>query len=147
MGAMGELAFEEQFGHLAENASSRDWSLERALILGLNARDNSRFWLLVDCGEYPTLPPAWHWYNPEKGLLDHPADTPKGGTFFHSSGRICAPWNRLAYKKIDPHAPHGDWDLSNWIVNPKTGKCNTLSAMALRIHVELNSAHYQGRMG
>jgi len=147
MATAGELVFEEQFGHLRENAVSREWPLERAFIIGMKARDDSQYWLLADCTGYPALPPAWHWYNPATRLLDQPADTPKGGTFLHSSGRICAPWNRLAYKKVDPNGPHDDWDLANWMSNPKTGKCTTLSAMALRIHVEMNSEHYEGRMG
>jgi hypothetical protein len=147
MATAGQLVFEEQFGHLAENAGSRDWSLERAFVLGLKARDGSRYWLLVDCSDFPALPAAWHWYNPIGRALDQPADTPKGSGFVHSSGRLCAPCNRLAYKKVDPNGPHDDWDLANWMTNPKTGKCTTLSAMALRIHVEMNSEHYQGRMG
>ena len=147
MPTAGELVFEEQFGHLRENAGSRGWSLERAFILGMKARDSSQYWLLVDCSDYPAAPPAWHWYNPSTRALDQPADTPKGGGFLHSSGRICAPWNRLAYKKIDPNGPHDDWDLASWMTNPKTGKCTTLSGMALRIHVEMNGEQYQGRMG
>lgn len=142
-----DLIFEEQFGHLRENASSQGWSLQRAFIVGMKARDGSLFSLMVDCSEYPALPPAWHWYNPETRMLDQPTDTPKGGTFFHSSGRICAPWNRLAYRTVDPKGPHGDWTLANWVTNPKTGNCTTVSAMALRIQVELSSVQYQGRMG
>lgn len=147
MATAGELVFEEQFHHLRENAGSRDWSLERAFILGLKARDGSQYWQLVDCSDYPAVPPAWHWYNPSSGALDQPADTPKGNGFLHSSGRVCAPWNRLAYKSIDPLGPHDDWDLANWMTNPNTGKCTTLSAMALRIQVEMSSEHYHGRMG
>ena len=147
MATAGELVFEEQFGHLREIAASREWPLERVFILGMKARDGSQYWLLVDCSDYPALPPAWHWYNLATKLLDQLADAPKGSGFLHSSGRICAPWNRLAYKKIDPNGPHDDWDLANWMTNPKTGDCRTLSAMALRIHVELGSERYQGRMG
>jgi hypothetical protein len=147
MATAGELVFDEQFGHLREIAASQGWQLERAFILGMKARDSSQFWLMADCTDYPALPPAWHWYNPTTRLLDQPVDTPKGGTFFHSSGCICAPWNRLAYKEVDPRGPHGNWDLANWMTNPKTGGCTTLSAMALRIQVELAGGLYQGRMG
>ena len=147
MATAAQLVFEEQFGHLMENAASQGWPLERAFIIGMKARDGSQYWLLVDCSDYPALPPAWHWYNPATRLLDQPADTPKGSGFLHGSGRICAPWNRLAYKKIDPNGPHDDWDLANWISNPKTSDCTTLSAMALRINVELSSARYQDRTG
>ena len=119
--------------------------MEPPFILGLKARDGLEYWLLVDCSDYPVLPPAWHWYTTAK-LLDQRADAPKGSGFFHSCGRICASWNRLAYKKVDPAGPHGDWELTGWKANPKTGGCTTLSAMALRIDVELNGARYQGRM-
>lgn len=147
MATASELAFAEQLGHLREIATSREWPLEPAFICGVKARDDHQYWLLVDCTAYPALPPAWHWYNPTTRSLDQPADTPKGSGFLHPSGVICAPWNRLAYKKINPNGPHDDWDSANWMMNPKTGGCTTLSAMALRINVELNSERYQGRMG
>jgi hypothetical protein len=111
------------------------------------AHDGSRLFLKAECDGLQQKPPAWHWYNPETSALDAPADTPKGsGGYFHSSGHICAPWNRLAYKSVDPAGPHGDWELSNWMANPKTGACTTLSAMALRIAIELGSSRYTGRM-
>lgn len=143
----GELAFVEQFGNLQEIATSKEWQLDRAFILGMKAGDGSQYWLLVDCTGFPAMPPAWHWYDPDTRTLDQAAATPKGSGFLHSSGRICAPWNRLAYKTIDPQGPHGDWDLTSWLSNSYTGKCTTLSAMALRIFVELNSNHYTGRLG
>lgn len=147
MPTAAELVLGEQLGELQEIANSRQWEFERAFIIAMPARDGSRFWLLVDCGGYPALPPAWHWYNPKTRALDQRVDTPNGGGFFHSSGRICAPWNRLAYKKVDPEGPHDDWDQASWMSNPNTGKCTTLAAMALRIFVEMNSERYQGRLG
>ncbi len=148
MATAGDLAFNEQFGHLREIATLRQWPLNREFILGLTARDSSPFSLLVDCRDYPAIPPAWHWYNSETRALDQPADTPKGNGFLHDSGCICAPWNRLAYKQINPNnGPHDDWDLASWVTNPQTGRCTTLAAMALRIYVELNSLRYQGRKG
>ncbi len=113
----------------------------------LTARDGDTYWLKVDCTDYPAIPPAWHWYNPETKPSTSLPTRRKAAVSLHGSGRICAPWNRLAYKKIDPQGPHDDWDLNSWQTNPKTGKCTTLAAMALRIHVELNSNRYQGRMG
>ena len=53
----------------------------------------------------------------------------------------------LAYRQADPKGPHGDWELSTWMTNPKTGGCITLAAMALRLATELQSPRYQGRMG
>lgn len=145
----GALVFDEQFRDLKEIACARPWQLDQlddGFIVDLSARDGETYWLKVDCTDYPAVPPAWHWYNPTSKRTDQPADTPNGSGFLHGSGRICAPWNRLAYKKIDPQGPHDDWDLNSWQMNPRTGKCTTLAAMALRIHVELNSTHYRGRM-
>lgn len=151
MATAAQLVFEEQYGHLSQVAGSKGWDLKRTdgpgFVLGLPARDGSRIFLQADCDGFQGTPPAWHWRNPDTGALDAPPDTPKGsGGYFHQSGRLCAPWNRLAYKSTDPQGPHGDWELSNWMTNPKTGACTTLAAMALRIAVEVASPRYTGRM-
>jgi hypothetical protein len=146
-----DLVFAEQFEHLRQVAGNRGWDLKETsgpgLVLGLPARDGSHLWLKVECDGFQGKPPAWHWHNPETGALDSPADTPKGsGGYFHPSGRICAPWNRLAYKSIVRNGPHEDWELSNWMTNSYTGCCTTLAAMAIRIAVELGSSRFTGRM-
>lgn len=132
-------------------AASRGWELEELegckFIVGMKARDGTQFWQFVDCEGYQTIPPAFNWYNPESMRKNYPSDTPIGGGFFHSLGRICAPWNRLAYKEHDSQGPHGDWQLSNWLNNPGTGETKTLAAMLLRIHRELQSPEFRGRMG
>ncbi len=150
MATAAELTITEQLEHLRQIATDRGWPLDVLtgvkFIIGLPAKDNSWYWLLVDCEDITNQPPAWHWYNSETKAIDQAADMPKGGSYFHSCGRICAPWNRLAYKQCDPQGPHGDWQLANWMTNPKTGSTITLSAMVLRIFYELNAQHYQGRM-
>lgn len=133
-------------------AEHRGWSLSQiegpGFQLVLPARDGTQVGLHVLCDDYPATPAAWRWCNPETGVCEQPADTPKGdGGYFHSSGRICAPWNRAAYKQVDPQGPHGNWELSTWLTNPKTGSCTTLAAMALRMAVELQSARYKARKG
>lgn len=151
MASVTDLVFAEQFGHLREVAEHRGWSLKEidgpGFELMLPARDGSHFGLKVLCDGYPQTPPAWRWCHPDTGVCDRPADTPRGGGYFHDSGRICAPWNRLAYKQVDAHGPHGDWQLSTWMTNPRTGSCTTLAAMALRMAVGLKSDRYQGRKG
>ena len=147
-----ELVFEEQFGHLVEVAKHRNWELtqmgEFGFVLVLPARDESSFGLNVSCEGFSTKPPTWYWCNPETYELDRPSDMPRGsGGYLHPSGRICAPWNRIAYKQIDPQGPHSDWELVNWMTNPKTSGHTTLLAMVLRLSVELMSERYQGRMG
>ena len=146
-----DLAFEEEFGHLREVAENRGWDLKLThgpgFILVLPARDGSYFALQVVCADYPRLPPIWRWCNPQTHGSNQPSDTPKGsGGYFHSSGIICAPWNRIAYKQEDPKGPHDDWQLANWITNPNTGECTTLTAMAVRIAVEFASERYKSRV-
>jgi hypothetical protein len=152
MATATELVFAEQFGHLKQIAENRGWSLRETdgpgLILGMTARDGSRFSLKAICDRFQAVPPAWHWHDPESGELDRAANSPKGsGGFFHGAGVICAPWNRLAYKSIDARGPHENWEISNWMTNSDTGRCTTLSAMALRMAVELSSPRYSGRVG
>ncbi len=146
-----DLIFAEQFGCLRQIAEKRGWDLtengDPGFVLGLPAKDGSRPHLKVTCDGFPGLPPTWHWFNPKTGAMDQPADTPKGNGYFHPSGRICAPWNRIAYKQVDPQGPHGDWELSTWMTNPKAKGYTTLAAMVLRLFVELRSPRYAGRMG
>lgn len=150
MATVTELVFDEQFGHLLEVAAHRRWDLTRidgpGFILVLPARDGSLFSLKVICSDYPALPPIWSWYDRKLKTCHQPTDTPKGkGGYFHGSGRICAPWNRIAYRQEDPQGPHKDWQLANWLSNPKTKGCTTLVAMALRMSIELVSPRFNGR--
>lgn len=152
MPTVTDLVFAEEYKQLAEIAGNRKWQLSKydgpSFVLGLSARDGLSYWLKVVCNNYPSIPPAWHWYNAIDEVIDHQNDTPRGaGGYFHGSGRICATWNRLAYKQVDPLGPHSDWNLSNWKSNPKTLGCTTLCAMALRIFVELASQRYHGKAG
>jgi len=146
-----ELFYEEQMVHVRQIAASRGWTLEELegckFIVGIKARDGTQFWQFVDCESYQIIPPAFNWYNTDSKARNQPSDTPIGGQYFHSSGRICAPWNRLAYKECDAQGPHGDWQLSNWMSNPKTGETKTIAAMLLRIYRELQSQEFKGRMG
>lgn len=141
------FAVAEELVPLAKVAAARGWELNIldavTFTLALPAKDESTFHLLVECDDYAVLPPAWHFRNLATGALDQPGDIPRGGSFFHSAGVICAPWNRLAYK---PRGPHGDWQISDWRSNPKLGGARTLCAMALRIAVELRGS-YEGRQG
>lgn len=148
---MKELVFEEQFGDLSDIAQHRRWDLQRTdepgFILTLPARDDSRFSVQVVCTDFPTLPPIWSWYDIQTHQRNQEANTPMGsGGYFHGSGRICAPWNRIAYREVDSNGPHSDWRLTDWMSNPNTQGCITLAGMALRVSVELLSPRYHGRM-
>lgn len=145
-----EIILEEEGTHLREIAFSRGWPLQEIdstkYVVSLPAKDSTWFHLLIDCERYKEQPPAFNWYNSTTRQMNQNPDTPKGNGYLHSSGVVCAPWNRLAYKQCDPRGPHGDWQLASWITNPYTGQATTLSAMVLRISVELMSQRYQGRM-
>lgn len=142
--------FREEYDQLLAIAERKEWQLTKTglydFILVLPAADGSMFSLCVNCEGYPGIPPAWNWCNPNLKTVNQPCDTPRGsGGYFHDSGRICAPWNRVAYRQVDSKGPHTDWELANWIDNPNTKACTSLTAMALRMFAELSSDRYQGR--
>lgn len=151
MATATELLYEEQMVSVRQIAAVRGWELDELegckFIIGMKARDGTQFWQFVDCEGYQTTPPAFNWYNTESKAKNQHSDTPLGGSYFISSGQICAPWNRLAYKECNPQGPHGDWQLSNWMSNPKTGETKTIAAMLLRIYRELQSHEFKGRLG
>lgn len=150
MATATELILDSQIEDLRQNAELHSWYFKRVdsttFMLGLSAKDGSDFALLVKCDGYAAKPPAWHWYNRETEAVDALCDTPLGGQFFHSSGVICAPWNRLAYKSEDPRGPHGNWNIGNWMNIRETGGTRTLAAMAGRIAYEFKVS-YTGRKG
>jgi hypothetical protein len=146
-----QLLVEEECEALRQNAILLGWTFTQldpqTFTLAMQAKDQSWFYLWVDCEGYGAIPPAWHWHNPvtnERGQLK---DIPKGGGFFHPNAVICAPWNRLAYQRVDARGPHGEWELANWRTNKDTGACRMISAMALRIFAELWADSFSGRMG
>jgi hypothetical protein len=149
---VAELAVAEEIAAVREIAIGRNWALKELdalhFHLGLPAKDKSMFYLLADCDRYPVQPPAWHWCDANGTRMDCLIDRPRGSGFLHTNGVICAPWNRLAYKTVDPRGPHQDWTIEDWRNNVQTGSCKTLGHMALRIHVELNGPRFdKARLG
>ena len=115
---------------------------ERVFRVNLAARNGDRYQLEVECEGYPVEPAAFHWRNSQTGHLDAKADGPAPFDFFHGTGKICAPWNRLASLA---GGPHQEWQHVGWQRNPRTGGTTSLVAMILRIHTELKKSAYQGR--
>lgn len=142
MATATELTVAEELAQLVEVASAaKDWTVTPlgpvSFLLSVPAKGGVRLWVRCEADEYPTLPPIWRWCDHDGGALDMPHVTPNGGSaFFHGNGVICAPWNRLAYSKVDSRGPHGEWQISNWKAIPDTKECKTLAAMAIRIAVE-----------
>lgn len=146
MPAVDDLIVDQQVAAVEEIARRRGWPFERVdpriFRISLPARDDDVFHLEVDCNRFPAHPAAFHWRNPATGELDLLADAPAPFEYFHPSGRICAPWNRLASM---PGGPHTDWKLAGWQEESRTGGTVTLPAMVLRIRHELQSDRYKGR--
>ena len=84
--------------------------------------------------QFRSLPPIWDFVDLDIGEVGTRSAYPKqvGSTdnpnriapIFIESGTkgqlICLPCNRLAYRELDPRAPHGDWQLVNWTqLDPK----------------------------
>jgi hypothetical protein len=135
-----ELILEEEMAELKANADVMGWSIAPleagTFILGVPANDGSVLYWRCEPVGYAATPPAWHWSDPAGQKTDTPQVTGLGGQFFHQSGVVCAPWNRLAYKSIDSRGPHDDWSIGDWLSNEKTRQCVTLAAMASRLAVE-----------
>lgn len=140
MATATDLIVEEELAELAANATEIGWSLTvlegGAFVLGVAAKNGTKLFWRCETDRYPTFPPAWHWADATGDVIDVPSVTGVGGNFFHTSGVVCAPWNRLAYKAIDARGPHDDWTIGDWLTNTRTRQCTTLSAMATRLAVE-----------
>lgn len=146
-----DLNFDHEIAAVVENAQLHGWPFERVgarcFRVSLISRNGDTYELEVDCNDFPVLPPAFHWRNPVTGELDLLADSPapnkRGGNFFYpSSGRICAPWNRLASTEGGPHL---EWVQASWKEQPETKGTVNLAAMVLRVHHELRRESYGGR--
>ena len=150
MATVEDLAIEREIEAVRENAQLQGWPFERVephcFRVTLSARNCDVYQIEVECGGFPTQPAAFHWRNPETGQRDALADAPEpyntGDNFFFPTGRICAPWNRLASAEGGPHT---EWVQSNWMQQAETRGTVTLAAMVLRLHYELRSQRYRGR--
>lgn len=85
---------------------------------GTHPGDGTSLRIVADVSGYRGLPPSWTFDAPASGKaapFPRPGKLRGGaGSIFHGSRRICAPFNRLAYKQHD--GPHGDWGgPANWL--------------------------------
>ncbi|MCA9456988.1 MAG: hypothetical protein KC587_10015 [Nitrospira sp.] len=148
-----ELIVEKELQSLkkyAENKGFEIFNLNSLTFVAKNlcAKGGDRYSLIVECDDYPNLPPIFRWCNGETLEFEGIKDVPKGdGGYFHSSRTPCAPWNRNSYKQFQGNGPHGDWQMVGWQNNPKTGQCTTIPRMILKMCAELQSERYKGRSG
>ena len=148
MATVDDLVIKREIAEVEENAQLHGWAFDRvgpsSFRVSLTAKNDDIFQLEVECDQFPDIPPAIHWRNQNSGALDEIADSPGPYNYFHGSGRICAPWNRLASTE---GGPHQKWKWANWRQQPETKATISLAAMILRIHHELRSDNYKGRRG
>ena len=146
MPTVSDAIVAKQIEDVISNSHLNGWEFEIVgdcrFRVSLTAKGGDSYQVEVDYKGFPGLPPAFHWRDKETGELDQLASSPKQYNYFHESGRICAPWNRLASGE---GGPHQEWVLADWQSNKYTKGTTTLSAMILRIQAELMSDNYLGR--
>ena len=146
MTTVEDLTVERQVAAVQGVAELHGWPFERlgtrSFRVSLTARNGDVYELEVECEGFPVHPAAFYWRNPATGNRDDLADTPQPYNYFHGTGRICAPWNRLASTSGGPHT---EWRQAGWQEQAETQGTRTLGAMVLRIYYELRSERYKGR--
>lgn len=90
-----------------------DPSLLRLVFEGHHPTDRTPVRVVADVQGYRAVPPAWTFEDPAGqrsggSFFPKSASLPSGrSSIFHSSKRICAPFNRLAYHTLG--GPHQNW--------------------------------------
>jgi len=111
------------------------------LIGGSETIEFERYLVRGTFEDYRVMPPVWRFFDPRTARDIGPAAYPLAGPFpsgsvLHSSGVICAPWNRLAYK--DRGGPHEDWNAANWQTTaPQYTTAKTIPEMLARLRAEV----------
>lgn len=126
------------------------------LIVGVRMRayNGDVFVSEIRCDSYKEMPPFFEFIDPDTGERGTKRAYPKTtDSLFHESGPcICAPFNRKAYKSVEPSAPHGDWQFANWMTLVASGvqwsDYSTLADMLGLIQTRIGRPDlYRGRMG
>ena len=114
-------------------------------------KTDERFFLLGRLDDYKLVPPIWDFRDEgwagETDRRNFPSQGAPPGipSIFHTSGVICAPFNRLAYAGYS--ALHADWGAAqNWVhVAPGYVRADTIADMLATIQLHLN--YTTGRLG
>lgn len=115
------------------------------------AHNGDLFIVEVRCDDYKEIPPFFEFIDPFTGNRGTKAAYPRGhDSLFHSAPCLCAPFNRKAYKNVDPLGPHSDWALGDWTRSMANGTAwenyATLADMFGLIQTRLaRPEFYQGR--
>ncbi|OMP31905.1 hypothetical protein [Mangrovimonas sp. DI 80] len=114
--------------------------------------DNELFILKVVFEDYPEYPLILEFLDPDTGEEGTRKAYPNGrDSFFHKRNPpfICNPCSRKAYRTYSPkQGPHGDWSMTNWRDNPKTGSLTTICEILKVIYSRISNERYYngGRM-
>ncbi len=91
----------------------------KMIFTGCHPKEKSPLHIIANVDGYRALPPIWTFLDPS-GTCNSSSFFPIAGpvagkgSIFHSSNRICAPFNRLAYKEHS--GPHSNWGgPANWL--------------------------------
>lgn len=141
----GELPAAQAYA--ARHGWRLDWQAEQLIVLaeGSHPADKTPMRWKADVTSYRALPPIWSCFQGDvkNNEINWKPRFPKGGTLpggvgsiFHSSGLICAPFNRLAY--AEHSGPHKDWGGSaEWLNVRGKVRATTLAEMLAQIVVDL----------
>ena len=148
MATVEDFVIGQQIAEVEEIARLHRWPFEqvgpRCFRVCFDARNGDLYQIEIVCDKFPARPAEFHWRNPKTGHLNELSDSPLPYQFFHDTGKICAPWNRLASAQ---GGPHPEWAEADWKQQPETKGTVTLAAMVIRIHHELRSKLYRGKRG
>jgi hypothetical protein len=142
---------EEELAAADAYARRQGWNLtwlKDDLVLladGRHPADRSSIQWRANLVDYRALPPIWTCFQKE-GENAFTSRFPKGGSLpagggsiFHPSSIICAPFNRLAFKEHS--GPHGDWGgPANWMQVRASVTATVLGQMLALIVIHLNSS-------
>lgn len=128
---------EDEFPGVRAYAQRHGWKIDwaplqlRLSFTGQHPNDRTTIRIVADLEGYRFVPPAWTFENPA-GPSAAERFFPRAGqlqtgrpTIFHGSGRICAPFNRLAYKSLG--GPHANWSGPEcWLEVHRAGEVRAL---------------------
>lgn len=139
---------EDELGAADAYARRHGWALtwlKDQLVLLADARhpaDQTVIRWRAQLNDYREVPPIWTCFQMGESGIYQPRFPKAGplpggtGSIFHTSGVICAPFNRLAFK--DHSGPHDDWGgPPNWLKARATIKATVLAEMLALIVAHL----------
>lgn len=119
--AVTRATLEQELGGVRELGRVHRWGVipdfDRLIVtVTMYSHNDDLFIIEAQCENYKEVPPFFEFIDPKTGARGTKAAYPKGNdSFFHDAPCVCAPFNRKAYKTVDPLGPHSDWNLGDWM--------------------------------